>query len=453
MQKEENEFIWGAATASYQIEGAVYEDKKGLSTWDVFCLEKERIFEGHTGELACDHYHRMREDVKLMSELGINAYRFSVSWARILPDGIGEVNEKGIQFYTDLIEELLKYNITPYMTLFHWDYPYELHRKGGWLNPESSDWFAEYASVIAKYFGNKVKCFFTFNEPQVFIGCGYQAGIHAPGIKYAMRELLLMSHNVMVAHGKAVVQLRKEILGCKVGYAPTCGQAFYPAIDEEKHIEAARKAYDYINADSFLFTTEYWNEPMLHGKYPEEWTEVFGKDMPIPTDDELKIINQPLDFLGMNIYQGKAVISDGKAGFRESIPEVGHPKTGIGWTITPECIYWAPKFLYEKYHLPMMITENGLSCHDSVSLDGKVHDPNRIDYLQRHLMELKRAIEEGVKVEGYFVWSFMDNFEWANGYNDRFGLVYVDYKTQKRLKKDSFEWYRNTIQTEIRIPI
>ncbi len=442
----ESEFIWGAATSSYQIEGAVNEDGRGLSVWDIFSREKDRVYEGDNGDIACDHYHRMREDVKLMAELGLQAYRFSISWPRILPEGTGKVNEAGIRFYSELIDELLHYDIVPYITLFHWDYPYQLQRCGGWLNPESPEWFAEYASVIAEHFGNRVKHYFTFNEPQIFMGCGYQEGIHAPGMKHGMRELLLMSHNIMLAHGKAVIKLRERVSGARVGYAPTCGDGFYPAEDGKEHGVAAQKAYDEITPERFLFSTEFWNEPILAGRYPSGWEEIFGSDMPVPSAEELQVMNQPLDFLGMNIYQGKAVLADGQGGVKISRLRTGHAKTGIGWPVTPECIYWAPKFLYEKYHLPIIITENGMSCHDVISLDGKVHDPNRIDYIQRHLAELKRVIADGIKVEGYFYWSLMDNFEWANGYNERFGLIFVDYQTQKRIPKDSFYWYRDIMK-------
>lgn len=440
------DFIWGAATAAYQIEGAAYEDGKGLSVWDNFCKEDGRIFESHTGDVACDHYHRYKEDFKLMAELGIKNYRFSFSWPRIIPNGVGELNGKGLAFYSDLIDEMLKNGITPYATLFHWDYPYELCKRGGWLNPDSPSWFADYAGVIAKHFGDRVKNFFTLNEPQCFIGLSYVDTVHAPGIALPLKDTLQMTHNVLLAHGKVVETLRANIRDCKVGYAPT-GRYFYPRTDSKADIEAAKLATFDVTPDDWSFSVAWWSDPVMLGSYPQKCMELFGASMPEIGADDMKQICQPLDYYGQNIYHAAPVSADGQGGYTKAKRRVGHSKTAIGWPITPGALYYAPKFIYERYKKPVYITENGLSCQDAISLDGKVHDPNRIDFLNRYLLELKRAVADGVEIDGYFQWSFMDNFEWAKGYDDRFGLVYIDYETQKRIPKDSAHWYAQVINS------
>ncbi len=437
------DFIWGVATAAYQVEGAWQEDGKGRSVWDDFCREPGKILDGHTGEIACDHYHRFREDIKLMKQLGIHAYRFSISWPRILPEGTGKVNEAGIHFYEELVDELLKNGITPYVTLFHWDYPSTLQRLGGWLNPESPDWFAEYTKVVAQRLGGKVKHFFTLNEPQCFIGLGYGNGEHAPGLVCSRKDCLLMAHHVLLAHGKAVRVLRQEVPDVKVGYAPT-GTSYYPATNQAEDIEAARKAIFDI-PERWTFSISLWSDPVLLGHYPEDAAKAFGEDMPEIAPGDMELISQPLDFYGQNIYNSRPVRADGKGGWEEVPLPIGYPHAATNWPITPKSLYWVPKFLYERYQMPIIITENGMSCHDAVSLDGKVHDPNRIDFNHRYLRELRRCAEDGVDVRGYFHWSLMDNFEWANGYNERFGLIYVDYTTQKRTPKDSFYDYQTII--------
>lgn len=438
-------FDWGAATASYQVEGAVNEDGRGPSIWDVFCKEPGKIFEGQSGETACDHYHRYKEDIAIMKELGLKAYRFSISWTRILPDGTGRVNEKGIEFYENLVDELLKNGITPYATLYHWDYPAELQKRGGWFNPESSDWFAEYVKVVADRLGSKLKNFMTFNEPMCFIGIAYQQGNHAPGIKLPRKTALQMAHNVFLAHGKAVQVLRASIPDCTVSYAPT-GTSFIPATDSKEDIEAARKATFEIG-QNWWESIGFWLEPVMLGKYPDGAEEIFKGDMPQIGPNDFKTICQPLDSLGQNVYYSTPVKSDGNGGWCEVKRPVGYSRNALGWSITPKSLYWVPKFLYERYKTPLLITENGMACHDAVFMDGKVHDPNRINYTQRYLLELEKAIDSGVDVKAYFHWSLLDNFEWAEGYSQRIGLVYVDYNTQKRTLKDSAYWYKKVIAT------
>lgn len=441
-------FVWGAATSAYQIEGAVKEDGKGEHIWDVYVKEPGHIYGGHNGNSACDHYHRFREDVSIMKEIGIMAYRFSIDWSRVLPEGFGSVNESGIAFYDSLIDELLKNGIEPYITLHHWELPYEIYKRGGWMNPQIVEWFGEYARLIAERFSDRVTHFFTLNEPQCFVGLGYLTGDHAPGIKAPLRDTFEMAHNAMKAHGRAVQMLRqygKQRL--TVGYAPTCGMC-YPETEKAEDIEAARQALFAMNQDdrNWTWNVSWWSDPVLLGNYPEEGIKRYEPYLPRITDEDMKLIAEPIDVYGQNIYNGRC-IRMGRDGMPEEVKRCeGFPKTAVLWPVTPEALYWGPKFLYERYRKPIYITENGMSCHDVVSIDGKVHDPNRTDFLARYLKELKRAAGE-IDLRGYFHWSLMDNFEWEKGYSERFGLVYVDYQTQKRMKKDSAYWYQDVIRS------
>ena len=442
------DFTWGVATSAYQIEGAAFDDGKGLNIWDVFCKEPGRILNGHTGDVACDHYHRFREDVKLMKTLGVKAYRFSINWARILPNGTGAVNEAGIHFYSELIDELLSAGITPYITLYHWDLPYELYKKGGWLNKESVNWFGEYAKLVAQRFSDRVRHYFTFNEPQCFVGLSFLEGVHAPGVKAPIRDTFLMAHNVLKAHGTAVRMIREfskqEVL---IGYAPTATMC-YPDSKRPEDIEAAGQALFALDEPlkSWTWNVSWWSDPVILGVYPEDGLKKFHKFLPDITKEDMKLIKEPIDFYGQNIYNGKR-IRMGEGGKPEIVkPYEGAPKTALNWPVTPECLYWGPKFLYERYQKPIYITENGLSCHDMISAGGEVHDPNRIDFLAGYLANLKRAATEGIDIRGYFHWSLMDNFEWHSGYGERFGLIFVDYRNQNRIIKDSGYWYRNIIK-------
>lgn len=439
------DFVWGVATASYQIEGAWNEDGKGLSIWDMMCEKPGAIFGGHTGKVACDHYHRYKEDVAIMKKLGIKAYRFSISWPRVMPKGFGEVNEAGLKFYDNLIDELIKNDIEPYITLYHWDLPLELHYRGGWLNRDISDWFAEYASLIVKRFSHKVKHFITINEPQCIIGIGYISGEHAPGLKMSDMETVRAAHNLMLAHGKAVMAMRKDgASDIQIGYAPT-GTGAYPSDEKsEADINAAREAYMSVS-NNWSWSVSWWSDPVILGSYPQSALSRLGKYLPEGWEEDLKTICQPLDFYCQNIYNGKEYKA-GDNGPEEVERYDGFPRTAIYWPITPKALKWSVKFLHEKYKLPTYISENGLSCHDVVSLDGKVHDPNRIDFLNRYLLQLREAAEEGADVRGYFLWSLMDNFEWARGYGERFGIVHIDYTTQERIIKDSAYWYSNVIK-------
>ena len=357
------------------------------------------------------------------------------------------MNQEGLNFYAELIDTLLENNIEPYITLYHWELPEALHQKGGWLNDEIVDWFGEYAALIAKNFGNRVKYFFTINEPQCFIGLGYLHGVHAPGYKCSVGETVRMSHNVLKAHGRAVQMIRQYASpDVKVGFAPTCGIP-YPASDKAEDIEAAKKVMFGMPEDNnWTWNVSWWSDPVLLGHYPEEGLRRFSSYLPKITKDDMKLISEPIDMYGQNIYNGWEV-KMGENGEPVSVPRyMGFPTTACGWPITPECLYWGPKFLYERYQKPIYITENGISCNDVISLDGEVHDPNRIDFEERYLGQLQRAISDGADVRGYFYWSLMDNFEWAEGYTQRFGLVYVDYRTGERILKDSAKWYGKLIQ-------
>ena len=436
-------FRWGAAAASYQIEGAANEDGKGQSVWDMFCRRPGAVWEGHTGDVACDHYHRFREDVALMKRLGLKAYRLSVAWPRLLPEGVGGVSEAGIGFYDRLIDELLGAGIEPWITLFHWDFPLSLYYRGGWLNRDSAEWFGDYAELVAKRFSDRVRHFMTLNEPQVFIGAGHMEGRHAPGDKFPFREVLLAGHHVLLAHGQAVRALRASARQpLSIGFAPV-GLPNLPLTETREDILAARTATFSVTAQT-AWTNTWWMDPVYLGSYPEDGLALYGADAPEIRAGDMELIAQPLDFFGANLYQGSSVRA-GDNGPEHVARAVGSPLTAFEWSVTPDVMYWGPKFFWERYRKPIVVTENGISCRDWIALDGKVHDPDRIDFTARHLLALRRAIGEGVPVDGYFHWSFIDNFEWAHGYKHRFGLIFCDYATQRRIPKDSAEWYAQVI--------
>lgn len=442
------DFVWGVASSSYQIEGAAREGLKGPSVWDEFCKVKGTIANNDTGEVACDHFHRYREDVDIMARLGYPAYRFSVNWPRVLPEGIGRVYDEGLDFYDRLVDALLSRNITPYVTIFHWEYPQALMYRGGWLNPDSPKWFAEYTRVIVDRLSDRVQNWITINEPQCFLVLGHYSGIHAPGLRLPVKEILAMVHNCFLAHGESVKVIRDRArTKPRIGLAMASSPAI-PHTETSDDIEAARKAlFGFSGKDQGLWSSGLWFDPMLLGRYPDGYFETFGDLVPEIKPGDLDTIAQPLDFLGLNIYRG-SVVRMGPDDKPETVPlKTGMPRANNGWEITPRCLYWGPRLYHERYRIPIYITENGLANQDWVSLDGKVHDPQRIDYLQRHLLELDRAIADGTEVGGYFQWSILDNFEWAEGYDKRFGLVYVDFETQERIIKDSAWWYSDVIRT------
>jgi beta-glucosidase len=440
------DFLWGAATAAYQIEGAAHEDGRGDSTWDVFCTRPNAVFEGHSGVVACDHYHRYREDVGLMRELGLAAYRFSVSWPRVLPEGRGRINAAGLAFYERLVDELLGAGVQPFCTLFHWDLPQALQRQGGFVNRDMASWFADYADLVGRKLGDRVKLWVTQNEPQCYIGHGHVAGMHAPGLKMDFGETLLAGHNSMRAHGKAVAALRAAVRDAQVGYV-IAAPITRPASESDADLSAAR-ANTFAVRDRTHWNNAWWTDPVLLGKYPEDGLALFGAQMPsFPTSD-LDEMRQPLDFLGINIYKAETVRRGADGGAESVAFPPGYPHSGVDWQpITPDAHFHGPRFFHERYGLPLWIAESGLSTRDQIFLDGKVHDSQRVDYMHRTLLELRRAMATGVPVKGYMAWSLLDNFEWADGYKQRFGLIYVDYVSQRRIPKDSFHWYKQVIES------
>lgn len=447
------DFAWGAATASFQIEGAWNEDGKGPSIWDEFSQTPGKVMNNDTGNIACDHYHRFREDVALMKELGLQTYRFSISWPRLLPEGTGKVNEAGIQFYSDLVDALLAAGIRPCATLYHWDLPLRLMEKGGWSNPDSADWFAEYTALVADRLGNRVKFFFTFNEISVFIK-GIITGVHAPGLQMTPNYYVKAYHNILRAHGKATRILREQVADVKIGVAPAV-YPYIPKTDADREIcrdtlFATKRTFDgkpNNPIEMFFNVPSMFLDPIIFGRYPADGLEVIEKYLPTGWQADMELISQPIDFIAFNTYQGAVASASPAGGIHMESKPVGYPRTAIDWPVNPECIYWVATFLYARYKKPLYVSENGLSSHDWVALDGKVHDMSRIDYLQRHLLQLEKAIDDGADVRGYFQWSLMDNFEWARGYFDRFGLIHVDYSTGTRTVKDSGYWYRKVIES------
>ncbi|MBO7214714.1 MAG: beta-glucosidase, partial [Clostridia bacterium] len=429
------DFVWGTATASYQIEGGYNEDGKTLSVWDRFSHVPNAIIDGQNGDVACDFYHRYEQDLLLMKKLKVTAYRFSLSMTRIINEN-GTVNEKGVEFYNKVINLCLSYNITPYVTLYHWDLPIHIQDKGGFLNRELIvSFFENYAKIVATSFGDRVKRFITFNEPFSFISNGHVYGRHAPGLKLDKKDTLTVIHNMLVSHGVIVKVLRENVKGAIIGIS-TSSWVACPTTDCDEDIALAKDCFFALDDNSPSENVSIYCDPIYLGDYPKEYYEKFKDILPEIKDGDLALISQPTDFIGHNIYTGYHV---GKSGKNQLLPnKIGNAVTDIGWEFMPESLYYGAKFLYERYKLPIFITENGCSMTEVVNKKGKVRDTARIDYMQAYLGALKKACEDGVDVGGYFYWSFCDNFEWACGYRARFGLIYIDYETQKRTPKSSY---------------
>ena len=421
-----NDFLWGAASAAAQIEGAWDEDGKCPSIWDV---AGDRVKNGETCHIACDHYHRFREDVALMKELGLNSYRFSVSWCRIMPEK-GRINEKGLAFYSELVDELLMSGIKPLCTLYHWDLPLWCEQEGGWENPEIVDWFLAYTEAVVEALSDRVEVWMTFNEPQCFLGFGYLQGTNAPFRKEPEKLPVFVRH-YLLAHGRAVKLIRE-----KAKTAPQIGvvmaaSCYIPA-EETKEAIADAVEKSFIDGET---TNSLYMDPIGLGKASPLMRAALSAE-------DLKLIAQPIDFVGVNVYQGLNRVLTPEAYAAE-----GHPKNHIGWYIDARCLYWTIRQYWERYHLPVMVTENGLSLADTLSADGCCHDGERVAFLRSFIGSAKRAADEGIPVPGYLCWSIMDNFEWAKGYEPRFGLLYVDYETQRRVKKDSALYYSQVIRS------
>lgn len=442
-----SDFVWGAATSSYQIEGAAESSQRGLCIWDEFAQKPGAIRGGDTGRVACEHIDRYKEDVQIMKAIGLQAYRFSVCWPRVIPNGVGKVNAQGLDFYDRLVDELLTNDITPWLTLYHWDYPVALYRRGGWLNPSSSDWFAEYTRVVVEKLSDRVKHWFTINEPQVFIGIAHGLGEHAPGTKLPLDDQLRMSHNVLLAHGKSAKIIRSEAKSeTLIGWAPV-GVCGIPATESIEDIDAARQRTISLG-DNPIWSNTLYNDPVFFGTYPDQIEAKMDKILHSNWRLDMQTICQPLDFFGVNIYRGDLVRA-GNDGKPDIIPPgVGTPRSDFGWEITPDVLRWGTQFLFERYQKPIIITENGMSNADWIDLSGEVKDPQRIDYIARHLRALHQAMQDSIPVHGYFHWSLFDNFEWAEGYHQRFGLIHVDFVTQQRTLKQSAHYYRKVIQTQ-----
>jgi beta-glucosidase len=442
-----DQFTWGVASAAYQVEGAADTHGRGPSVWDAFTATPGKVFDQHTGQIACDSYNRVDEDAQLIANLGVGGYRFSLSWSRLFPQGIGERNEQGFEYYDRLIDALLERGVDPWVTLYHWDLPLALHEQGGWLDPRSPEWFVEYTRAVMDRFSDRVSNWFTLNEPAIFLGLGYNEGTHAPGLKLPRKDVLLATHHALLAHGRAVQVIRAHAKKKPIiGFAPV-GNLHTPASDTAEDIEAARKATFEVPEKGWTYNYSWYCDPVMLGRYPEQGLEFFGADAPKFTDAELETMHQPLDMFGVNIYSAaiaRAVDNDQTELVKE---HRGYPMTMFRWSLNPEALYWGPKFLSERYKLPVVITENGLASMDWVHADGKVHDAGRIDYLTRYLSQLQRAYADGVDVRGYFQWSIMDNFEWAEGYALRFGLVYLDYETLERIPKDSYHWFKGIVES------
>ncbi|GAA4430933.1 GH1 family beta-glucosidase [Actinokineospora soli] len=437
-------FLWGVASAAYQVEGAVTEDGRGPSVWDTFTARPGAVRGGDTGAVACDHYHRYREDVALLRDLGVGAYRFSVAWPRVVPRGV--VNPAGLDFYDRLVDELRTAGIAPAVTLFHWDLPQHLEDAGGWLNRDTAHRLADYAAVVADRIGDRVALWMPLNEPVVVTMFGYALGSHAPGRALGF-EALPVVHHQLLGHGLAVQALRAA--GCSgIGIANNHG-AVMPASDDPADVDAADTYRTLVN---WLFS-----DPLLRGEYP---APELAAAMPGPVAEDLKTISEPLDFYGVNYYQptlvgaptGEQVQVEGALlppGLPFEPRRIDAPTTDFGWPIVPSGLRDTVMMFAERYGdalPPVYITESGCSFHDPDPVDGRVPDQARIDYHAAHLDALAEAIAAGVDVRGYFAWSATDNFEWAAGYAERFGLVHIDYATQKRTPKDSYYWYRDLIR-------
>ena len=438
-----SDFLWGAACAAYQCEGAWDEDGKGLSNWDDFCHQYGgmKIKNGQNGDIACDHYHRFREDIALMKQMNIGCYRFSISWARIIPDGDGEVNEKGLAHYDEVINELLKNGITPMVTLYHWDLPNALQQKGGWLNRDTVAAFGRYARIFAKRYGSRVKLFIPINEPQILTVAGYRVGIHAPGWQVSPESIARIYFHLALAHSEAQRAIKEIVPDAAVG-ASSCLPLGYPEKDTPANREAAyRKSFDMAET-AWDFTFNVMLDMLIQHDCDPSAPEVLKHFIAGIPQADWNLMTVP-DFLGVNSYDGVMVAEDGSV-LKQCD---GAPQTASGWPITPEVLHYGMVNVYKRYGLPIYITENGISCQDMVFLDGKVHDPKRIDFMYRYLTALSRAIAEGVPVKGYLHWSIMDNMEWADGYTQRFGLIYIDYPTLRRIPKDSAWWYAKVIET------
>jgi beta-glucosidase len=432
------DFRWGAAVSAYQIEGAVDKDGRGESIWDRFSATPGKIVNGDNGAVACDSYHRYGEDIRLMQELGLNAYRFSIAWPRIVPQGRGRVNTAGLDYYDRLVDDLLAAGIEPFATLYHWDLPQVLEDQGGWPVRSTAEAFAEYVEVVGARLGDRVTNWITQCEPWVVGWLGYGTGEHAPG-RTSDADALAAAHHVLLSHGLAAEALRREAAAARIGITIDL-VAFHPLTDSADDLAAVARFDGYRN--------RWILDPVLRGAYPEDMLEHFDPILPPIQDGDLRTIAAPLDFLGVNYYTRSVVRADGNGGAPVTVAHDDVERTDMGWEVYPNGLYELLVRLQDEYDPPpLYVTENGAAYADHRS-NGKVEDPKRISYVDGHLDAIARAIEDGVPVRGYFLWSLLDNFEWSFGYSRRFGIVYVDYATLERVPKASYGWYREYIAAQ-----
>ena len=436
------DFLWGAATSAYQIEGGARADGRGDSIWDAFCRVPSAVLDGETGDVACDHYHRWPDDVRLMARLGLKAYRFSVAWPRVLPEGASRINPAGLDFYDRLVDALLAAGVRPFVTLYHWDLPTALQDRGGWPNPESVGWFAEYTDAVSRRLGDRVRDWITHNEPWVAAVLGYGTGVHAPGLR-DLASALRAAHHLLLSHGEAIPILRRNSPGARVGIVLNLSPV-YPVSETEADRAAARRKDGFLN--------RWFLDVLYRGAYPYDMLAYYHEQWPSFLDfpaAELTRIAAPTDFLGVNYYTRQVVRHDpqGVEAQAQAVRVEGAEYTHNDWEVHPAGLAELLLRLHRDYApAALYVTENGASFPDWPGADGKVNDERRVAYLRAHLVEAHRAIRAGVPLRGYFVWSLLDNFEWAMGYSQRFGLVYVDYPTQRRMVKASGHWYADVIR-------
>jgi beta-glucosidase len=433
-------FLWGAATSAYQVEGSPLADGAGPSIWHRFTRTPWLVPSGDNGDVACDHYRRYEEDVQLMVDLGLSAYRFSISWSRVLPEGRGRINEKGLDFYRRLVEALLAAGIRPVITLYHWDLPEALDDRGGWLNRDVADWFADYARVMFRALDDRVEMWSTLNEPWVVTDGGYLHGVLAPGHRNLF-ETPIAAHNLLLAHAAGIEAYRaegKHQIGLVVNIEPK-----YPASEREEDLEATRRADAYMNRQ--------YLDPVIHGRYPAEMREVFGEAWPDFAAEDLARIRQPIDFLGINYYTRSVTRFEPTAlpVRAVSVQQKRHTYTETGWEVYPQGLTDTLVWVRRQYgDIPLYVTENGAAFYDPPTADGEVQDPLRVEYLRTHLRAAREAIDQGVDLRGYFAWSLLDNLEWSLGFAKRFGIVHVDFETLRRTPKASARFYADVIRTQ-----
>jgi beta-glucosidase len=438
-----NDFVFGAATSSYQIEGAANEDGRTQSIWDVFSKTPGKTYRGDTGDIACDHYHRYKEDAKLMEEIGLDAYQFSISWSRIFPEE-GKFNPKGMQFYKNLVNELKGRNIKPVVNLYHWDLPLWVYNMGGWLNRDSVKWFVEYSVKVFEELGDCVSLWITHSEPLCASLFSYYEGDHAPGHR-SLKEALTAAHHILLSHGSTVEEFskigyKKGKIGITLNPIPA-----YPATKSENDLKAASIRDGYLN--------RWFLDSIFKGYYPEDMKDVYKEfisDFSFIKEGDLKKIAIPCDFLGVNYYSRELVKFSEEERLKFEVVHGKYSRTEMDWEIVPEALYDLVLRIRKEYtKIPIYITENGAAFKDTLSKKGEIHDTKRIDYLRRHLLEVSRLNKKKMDIRGYFLWSLMDNFEWQFGYSKRFGIIYVDYSTYRRILKDSALWYRDLIKTRV----